>query len=204
MSIHTSHRRATYNMAAAAMIALSAYCGLASNSVQADEKAPPQDQELRKTISGITIEGLSLNLTPDKAHENLTSAGYQMHRGSEPGHGIYWKNEADILTKRIRLKSSEERIYQIQLSFAEKKGVQTWQALFDGIKASLGTATRLCEIATEQELNCLLLSELPTQLSAEITTSKSDKINRIRVRLDQRTSKISVKSKMSFGSPQKP
>ena len=199
MSTHTFCKRAAYNITATAILALSASYGLA----QADEQKPPQDLELRQTIIGLTVEGLSLSLTPDQAHERLTSAGYQEHKGNDPGHGIYWKNEGKTLTKRIRVKSSEERIYQIQLSFAEKNGTQAWQTLFNDIKKNLGTATHLCEKATEQELNCLLVSESPTQLSAEITSSQSNNTNRIKVRLDQRTSKINIKSKMSFGSPQK-
>jgi len=203
MSIHSLYNHARHNITATAIIALSAYCGLAVSHAQADEKAPPQDLELRQLITELTIEGLSLSLAPNQAHERLVSAGYQAHKGNEPGHGIYWKNEADTLTKRIRLKSSEERIYQIQLSFAEKNTTQAWQGLFNDIKTSLGKTTELCKKATEQELDCLLVSESPTQLSAEISTTQSNKTNRIKVRLDQRTSKINVKSKMSFGSPQK-
>jgi len=199
MSTHTFCKRAAYNITATAILALSASYGLA----QADEKKPSKDLELRQTITELTIEGLSLSLNPDQAHERLTSAGYQAHKGNDPGHGIYWKNEGKTLTKRIRVKSSEERIYQIQLSFAEKNETQAWQILFNDIKTNLGTATHLCEKATEQELSCLLVSESPTQLSAEITSSQSNNTNRIKVRLDQRTSKINVKSKMSFGSPQK-
>lgn len=201
MSIDSFRRHMARNITATAIIAFSAYCGL----TQADEKTLSQEeQQLRETIMGLTIEGVSLSLTPDRAHEQLTSAGYQVHKGTEPGHGIYWKNESKTVTKRIRLKSSEERIYQIQLSFAEKDGIQAWQGLYNKIKTSLGTATKLCKKATEQALNCMLISESPTQLSAEITTSQSEKANRIKVRLDQRTAKISVKSKMSFGSPKKP
>ncbi len=197
MSIDTFHKRIAH---ITAIIALSAWCSL----LQADEKIQSQEQQLRETIAKLTVEGLSLSLTPDQAHEQLISAGYQVHKGTEPGHGIYWKNESKTLTKRVRLKSSKERIYQIQLSFAEKDGVQAWQAFFNEVKTKLGAATQLCEKATEQELNCMLISESPTQLSAEITASQSAKANRIRVRLDQRTAKISIKSKMSFGSPQKP
>ena len=199
MSIRILRNRVAYNITV--ILVLSVSWGLTSSLVQADEG---KNLELRQAITGLTVEGLSLSLSPNQAHEKLTSAGYQAHRGNEPGHGIYWKNEADTLTKRIRLKSSEERIYQIQLSFAEKNSKQAWQDLFNDIKASLGTATQLCEKATEQELNCLLVSESPTQLSAEITSSQSNETNRIKVRLDQRTSKISVKSKMSFGDPKKP
>ncbi len=195
------HTHTFYKQAATAIITLS--IGLTNSFAIADEKKPPQDLKLRQTITGLTVEGLSLSLTPDRAHERLISAGYQMHKGNEPGHGIYWKNEAKTLTKRIRVKSSEERIYQIQLSFAEKGSTQAWQPFFNNIKSSLGTATKLCKKATDQELNCLLVSESPTQLSAEITTSQNNKANRIKVRLDRRTSKINLKSKMSFGSPQK-
>lgn len=204
MTTYSLPKRTAYKFTAIAMITLSTYCGFANGLAQADEKGPSHDLALRQTITGLTIEGLSLNLTPNQAHEALISTGYQVHRGTEPGHGIYWKNEADTLTKRIRLKSSAERIYQIQLSFAEKNGTQAWQALFNEIKTNLGTATQLCEKATNQELNCLLVSESPTQLSAEITANLDKKANRIKIRLDQRTSKINVKSKMSFGSPQKP
>jgi len=200
MSLYTPYKQTIRNLTATTIIALSTYCG----TTLASEKAAPQDLELRQTISGLTIEGLSLTLTPDQAHETLIAAGYQAHKGTEPGHGIYWKNEAKTLTKRIRLKSSEKRIYQIQLSFAEKNGKQAWQAFFNDIKTKLGSTTQLCKKATDQELNCMLISESPTQLSAEITTSQSKKANRIKVRLDQRTAKISIKSKMSFGSPQKP
>ena len=201
MSIYALRKRIAHNLAAIAIIALSACYGA---TALANDKKSLQNQELRDTITELTIEGLSLKQTPGQAHETLISAGFQVHSGNEPGHGIYWKNEAKRLTTRIRLKSSVDRIYQIQLSFAEKGGDQAWQLLFNNIKNSLGAATNLCEKATEQELNCMLLSESPTQLSAEITTSQSEKVNRIKVRLDQRTSKVSVKSKMSFGSPQKP
>jgi len=204
MSIYTLRKRTAHNITATAMIALSAYCGLTGNLVLADEKGTSQELELRRVITGLTIEGLSLSLTPDQAHKTLISTGFQAHKGNEPGHGIYWKNEAKTLTKRIRLKSSVDRIYQIQFSFAEKKGVQAWRPLFNKIKNSLGTAIQLCKKATEQELNCLLISETPTQLSAEITTSQSKETNRIKVRLDQRTSKVSIKSNISFGAPKKP
>ncbi|GEM_PF-3194351 len=197
MSIYSFRKHATHQITVTAIIALSACCGL----VQADEKTAPQEQELREIITGLTIEGLSLSLSPDQAHGNLLSAGYQVHQGTEPGHGIYWKNESKRLTKRVRLKSSVERIYQIQLSFAEKNGTQAWQPFLNEIKNNLGAATHLCKKATEQELDCLLLSESPTQLSAEITTSQDKGVNRVRVRLDQRTRKISIKSNMSFGSP---
>ncbi|MCF6354283.1 MAG: hypothetical protein L3J26_04145 [Candidatus Polarisedimenticolaceae bacterium] len=197
MSIYTFREYVVH--CAAAIIAISAYCGLA----QAGEKAAPQEQELRAIITGLTVEGLSLSLTPSQAHDNLLSAGYQVHQGTEPGHGIYWKNESKRVTKRVRLKSSEERIYQIQFSFAEKSGMQAWQPFLNEIKTNLGRAISLCEKATGQALDCLLLSESPTQLSAEITTSQSKGANRIKVRLDQRTSKISIKSNISFGSPRK-
>ncbi len=195
MSIYIFRKHAVV----AAIIVLSAYCGLA----QADENAVPQEQELRAIITGLSVEGLSLSLTPGQAHDNLLSAGYQVHQGTEPGHGIYWKNESKRVTKRVRLKSSEERIYQIQLSFAEKNGTEVWQPFLNEIKTNLGAAISLCEKATGQALNCLLLSESPTQLSAEIRTSQSKGVNRIKVRLDQRTSKISIKSNISFGSPRK-
>ena len=197
------HKHTFCKRAATAIVALFISYGSTNGIALADENEPLKDLKLRQIITGLNIEGLSLNLAPDQAHKRLTSAGYQMHKGSEPGHGIYWKNEAKTLTKRIRLKSSEKRIYQIQLSFSEKGSTQAWQPFFNNIKASLSTTTKLCKKATDQELDCLLISESPTQLSAEITTSQSNKINRIKIRLDQRTSKISVKSKMSFGSPQK-
>jgi len=204
MSIYTLSKRAVHNITVTAMIALLAYCGLTGSLVLADEKEASQEQELRQLITGLTIEGLSLNLTPDQADETLISNGFQAHKGNEPGHGIYWKNEGKRLTKRIRLKSSVDRIYQIQFSFAEKKGVKAWLPLFNKIKRSLGSSIQRCNKATEQELNCLLVSEKPTQLSAEITTSQSKGANRIKVRIDQRTSKVSIKSNISFGAPKSP
>ncbi len=195
MSRDLFYRRA----ATAALIALS----VGSGPLCAGEHPVLQEPELRRIITELRIEGLSLSLTPDQAHENLLAAGYRVHKGTEPGHGIYWKNGSGQSTRRIRLKSSEERIYQIQLSFAEKNGTRAWQPLLDKIRDHLGSALHLCETATAQELNCRLFSEAPTQLSAEITAGTSNETSRIRVRLDQRTRKISIKSNMSFGSPRR-
>ncbi|VAX06184.1 hypothetical protein MNBD_GAMMA26-955 [hydrothermal vent metagenome] len=197
--INSSHCMSCASISA--VIVFTAYCGIMGKSAHATEQAP--DHELREIISAFNIEGLSLSLTPLQAHDDLVAAGYQVHKGTEPGHGIYWKNETNGVTKRIRLKSSIDRIYQIHLSFAEKDGDKAWRLLFNDIKGSLGTATRLCETATERVLSCVLVSEKPTQLSAEVTASQSSKANRIRVKLDQRTTKISIKSNLSFGSPRK-
>lgn len=185
MSTHSLHARAMHKTAAAMVFALAAYWGPAGALAQAGDGGAAHAPELRRTILGLALEGLSLGSTPEQAHETLIAAGYRAHRGNKPGNGIYWKQQTKMLTRRILLKSSDDRLVKLQFSFIQKNGDEVWRQVLGDIKDKLGAALRLCQETAGAGLNCRLTSESPDLLSAHITASHDGGVNKIRVNLDR-------------------
>ena len=185
MNTHLQHKETNHRIAGAIIFALVAYGGLGHKLALATDSGAAHGPELRQTILGLALEGLSLDSTPEQAHAILISAGYKAHQGNKPGNGIYWKKQTKKLTRRILLKTSDAQLIKLQFSFIEKNGDEVWRQVLGDIKSKLGTALHLCQETAELNLNCKLTSESPDMLSAHVTASHGGSVNKIRVNLDR-------------------